>query len=119
LGSNTTISDFIKKPPVVFPLVALFHLVCLAMALVSLARFPTGTAVRINALWLAGYTLFWLAATAMRRWGAWGYLLLTIVNIMLFYSLTNSSDKNTFVSSLFLLDILFAFFLLLHYKKLR
>ncbi|MBC7553583.1 MAG: hypothetical protein H7257_06350 [Taibaiella sp.] len=116
METKTTFKDFLTKPPVMLPLVALAHIVALLFTVWQLVKVPSWIEW-LNLLWMVAYTIFWLGATAMRKWGVWGYVGVTAVNIMLFWYLRADPHQNDYLSSLFLFDILFSFFLLLYYKR--
>ena len=68
---------------------------------------------------MAGYTTFWLSACYMRKWGALGYMALTLLNTLLFILLKSPIEKSLYTSSIFLVDCLFCFFLLYFYKHFK
>lgn len=115
--TRTLIKDLITKPPVAFPLVALFHILIFIWSLTTLAQAP-GTATELNSLWLLGYTIFWLGATALRKWGGIGYILVTAADIVTWYTL-DAHHKNLYTSSLFLISIVFSFFVIVYYRRFR
>ena len=111
--------DIVKEPPVLFPLVALFHVLWLTWAFVTLMGGPIGAPDLLRVAWMAAYTFFWIGACDMRKWAALGYMGITILNFILFFSLKSIYDKDVYTSSIFLLDGLFSFFLLVYYKRFR
>ena len=113
------LKDIIQKPPVLFPLVALAHVVWLLRVIWDLANFPLSRVEWINTVWMLAYTTCWLGSSSLRRWGGIGYILLTIVNIVLSYSLQTMSERTMWVSSIFPFDIVFSFFILVYYKRFR
>ena len=106
------------KPVILFTLVAAVHILWLLYTIWCVVQEP-GRIEWINLTWMLAYTTFWIAAARYKRWGAWGYMALTAVNILLFYYTKTAVARIDYVSSIFLLDILFSFFLLLYYKHLR
>lgn len=68
---------------------------------------------------MLGYTTFWVAATAMKKWGALGYILITIVNVIIHYSIHDHAQLELYGSTFYLIDIVFCFFLLVYYRKLN
>lgn len=111
------ISDIVRKPPVLFPLVGLFHVVLLLWIIWSDRHMPFPGLVWLEVLWMAGYTFFWLAACDLHKWGALGYIILTIVNAGIYLAARNGQVSRDYVSNMFLLDGLFSFFLLFYYKR--
>ena len=73
----------------------------------------------LQVAWMLAYTIFWLGACGLRRWGAWGYLGLTLLNAILFLSLKTVYEKDVYTSSIFLVDGLFSFFILFYYRRFR
>lgn len=115
---SISFKDLVTKPPVVFPLVALFHIILLLISLVTLIQVPafdTG----LSFLWMVGYTAFWLGAMALRKWGAMGYILVTAANIVTWYAIKDPLYKELYKSNLFLIDLIFSFFLILYYRRFR
>lgn len=115
---KANIKDFFTKPPVVFPLVALFHLLLLILSVVSLISAPA-TATEIGAAWMLAYTLFWLAASTMRKWGAIGYILVTVADILTWYAVKDPHLRDFYNSSLFLISIVFSLFIVIYYRRFR
>ena len=110
--------DIVKKPPLSFPLIGLFHLLLLLWTVWDDRKEPFDI-VWLEVAWLVGYTFFWIAACDLRKWGAMGYFLLTLLNISLYLATRNHKIPQGYFSNMFLLDGLFSIFLLFSYKKLR
>jgi len=68
---------------------------------------------------MLGYTVFWIATCDHRRWGAWGYIALTMLNGILFLTIKNVTDRELYMSPLFLFDDMFCVLLLVFYKRFR
>ena len=114
------IVDLAKKPPILFPLVGLFHIVWFLItfwSLVSDKHVPFGGVEWLQVLWFGGYTFFWLVVCDMKRWGALGYILLTLLNVSLYLAIRNGKISAVYLSNMFLLDGVFSFFLLFYYKR--
>lgn len=112
------ISDIFRKPPVLLPLVALFHVLWFMVMLWSvITAYSAGTAE--NAGWMLLYTIFWIGVSDLRKWGAIGYILLTVVSILVWYVPYLDGKSSSHVSPMFLVDIVFSFFALVYYKKFR
>ena len=109
--------DIVVRPPVLFPLVGLFHVLWLIWTLVTLRGEPFGIPELVKVSWMVSYTFFWIGACDMRKWAALGYMFITILNFALFFLLKSTYDKDIYTSTLFLLDGLFSFFLLIYYKR--
>jgi len=111
------IKDITHKPPYLFPWVALFHLVMLFYSIWNFRTEPFPSLGWIQPLWMLGYTVFWFFVCDMRKWAAYGYLGLTMLNLILYFSLKNSLDSALYVSSLFLVDVFFSFFILFFFRR--
>ena len=114
---KTFIIDTATKPPLMFPLVGLFHVLWLIWTIYSSFGETLGKEELISIFWMAGYTIFWLGACNLKRWGALGYMGLTLLNAILFVTLHLSYDKHVYTSPIFLIDGIFSFFLLFFYKR--
>jgi len=111
------VTDIVRKPPILFPLVALAHVVWLLWTIWNDRSAPFGGIEWLQVLWLLGYTICWITASDFRKWGAIGYMLLTMVNITLFLTVKNYTNRDLYMSNMFLLDGVFSFFLLFYFKR--
>ena len=116
-NSKLFIRDILKKMPVVFPLVAGFHVLWLCITLTDFKTSGLSSEFMIRASWMILFTIFWIAACDRRKWGAMGYLTLTLIDISLFIFLKTPYQRLTYLSSLYLLDAIFSFFLLFYFKQ--
>jgi len=121
--STRSLKEFIRditvKPLILFPLVALVHVLWLAWVIWGNRHSPINGLEWLQALWMLGYSVFWIGACDYRKWGALGYITLTIVNLVLFLFVKNINDRDLYMSPIFLIDDLFCFFLLFFYKRFR
>lgn len=108
--------DVAKKPPVLMPFVAAAHLLWLLFTVRSCISVPLGIGW-LQALWMLGYFVCWLAACDLRRWGAIGYVVLTITNTSIYLLQKNVFQRELYTSSLFLLDALFSFYLIFYFRR--
>ncbi len=111
------IIDVTTKPIILFPLVGLFHILWLLWIVWTDRQVPVNNIEWLQVLWMVGYTTFWIAASDFRKWGALGYIGLTLVNATLFLAVKNINNRELYMSNIFLLDGLFSFFLLFFYKR--
>lgn len=100
-----------------FPLVGLFHVLWLLWTIWSDHTAPFPGIEWLQVLWMAGYTLFWLAACDLHKWGALGYIVLTLINASLYLAIRNNSLSILYMSNIFLIDGLFSVFLVFYYRK--
>ena len=113
------IVDIAKKPPILFPLVALFHILWLLMAVWSCHNEPFPSFPWLDVLWLTAYSVFWIAACDMRKWGALGYIFLMMIDTLLFLAIRNGKLPVEYKSSMLFVDALFSIPLLYYYKRFR
>src|ERR1035437_7523279 len=113
------LTDMIKKPPVLFPLVGLFHILWLLWIIWDDRHLPFPGIEWLQVLWMAGFAFFWIAACDLRKWGALGYIVLTLLNAVLFLFVKNVNDRDLYMSPVFLIGGLFSFFLIFYYKRFR
>lgn len=105
--------------PIAFPLVGLAHFAWLILAIRDYRTEPFPSPIWTQVGWLAAYTLSWLLSARGLRAGAWAYNGLTALNILLRFFLKDASALSSYTDALFPFDVLFCFFLLLYYKRLR
>jgi hypothetical protein len=127
---------FFTTAPIIFPLIALFHIGLTAYEAVN---YIGDTSVSyyywLRPMVLALYTLFWLGCCYRKKWGGLGYLLLTIANVAFYFfgpdSLLNI-DSASWINQLIVLrraigdllfvplpaNILFSFIILFYYQKM-
>lgn len=105
----------ISRPPVLFPAVALFHVLIFSYSLWNYSDFEFPSIYWTPVAWLLAYTLLWLFVCDLRRWAALGYLGLTTLHILLHFALS-ASEAATFTPSFMLVYILFSFFILFYYR---
>ncbi len=115
---KTFFKDITTKPPVVFPLVALFHVVLLLLSLYSMMQ-QFGTSTGISVLWMLAYTTSWIATTDMRKWGAMSYVVITVVGIVIFLTAKQRSTWISYETPMFISDMLFCFFIMFYFKRFR
>jgi hypothetical protein len=111
--------DIVKKPPLLFPLVGLFHIVWTVGIIWDDRHVPFPGIAWLELLWMIGYTGFWIAACDLRKWGASGYILLTLLNTGLYLAIRNGKMPIDYMSNMFLLDGLFSVFLVFYYKRFK
>ena len=111
------IKRIIKKPPILFPLVALFHIVLLGKSLWDYHAEPFPSAIWVQPLWMLAYTVSWLFVCDMKKPAALIYIALTTLNLTLRYMLTSSTALSNFTDTLFPADALFTFFVFFYYRQ--
>ncbi|MBA3829273.1 MAG: hypothetical protein H0X33_10080 [Taibaiella sp.] len=111
---KTFFQDVTHKPPLLFPLVALFHIVLLVYVFYSNITEPY---LWVQIIWMLAYTISWIYVCDMRKWAALTYLSLTAINLILYFVLKTQSMRDIYISSMFILDVLFSFFVFFFYKR--
>ncbi len=110
---NSFVERFIKKPPTLFPLVALFHIALLAYSIFNAWGEPFSSSIWIQPLWMAAYTFVWLFVCDMKRWAAYTYIGITTANLAVHFI----DSSRYYESSLFLIDVLFSMILMAYIKR--
>jgi hypothetical protein len=111
--------------PVLFPMVALFHVVILVVTLTGFAQNGTlaDAATAGTCIELLLYTILWVLVCLKYRWAAIAYIVLTSVNLGLQYLTPAGSIWKSISDAMepghLPVDVLFCFFLLFYYKRLR
>lgn len=102
-----------------FPLVALGHIIWLLLLVWNVRAEPMGSYAWIDVYWMLAFTACWIGVSDLRKWGAIGYVLLTIVNITIFLAVKDVFLNRAYRSSLFEVHILLCFFLLVYFKRFK
>lgn len=117
-GAIGQFREGMRSLPLIFPFIGLAHVVWFLYEL-WLNHSTTDLIEWIDPLWMAAYSVCWLSACTLRRWGVWGYIALTIINICVFVFAPTGTIRRMGTSSLFLIDVAFTFLLLVYYKRFR
>jgi len=107
----------VSKPPVLFPWVALFHLVMLCYGVWNFREFPFPSVYWIPNLWLLAFFVCWLFVCDLRKWAAWGYIALTALSLLLRYLLKYESEVVVYTPTFPIVFILFSFFILFYFRR--
>lgn len=107
----------LSKPPFIFPWVALFHLLMLIIITAGNTEFSFPSEAWIAPFWLLLFTISWIFVCDLRRWAALLYILLTMLNLILHFSLKYQSEVFVYTAPFFLIYILFSFFILVYFRK--
>ena len=97
------IQNFFVKPPVIFPLVACF-LVFLSLNEASLSLFSSDidTMYKLRPILMIAMTIFWIGATFFQRWGALGFVILTVFSVAAYFFSDSMEMKSLFGNILML-----------------
>lgn len=107
-----------QKPPVLFPLVALFHIAVSLYLLWDAIADPVSTLFIVQPVLMLIYTVVWIFVCDMKRWAALAYIGLVALNLVFLFLVPGDGMLKTyFTTSLFPSDVLFTFFVLFYYKR--
>lgn len=105
--------------PILFPMVALFHVALLVLALWSWRDVLNDPAIYWTITGLAVYTVLWFAVCDVRKWAGTAYILLTALCIAAQFLLAKSGLWHDVTEYYFPINALLSFFVLFYYKRLR
>lgn len=112
-----------KKPPTVFPYIALFHIVLLLYFIKDTVSSPEGMELWTDPVIMLAYTVFWIFCCDLKRWAALGYIALTTINLALhmtvMFELVDHMALEKYVNILFPADTLFTFFVMFYFKNFK
>lgn len=109
----------VRKPPVLFPLVALFHLVMLVMTLWQFGGqgvLMSREGIIAGSVWLL-YTVLWLFICDMKKWAAIGYIALSLAGLCGQFLTAKDGLLYELGTVLFPFDLLMIVFLMFYYKR--
>ncbi len=107
----------LKLLPIALPLVAVFHIVWLGIGIWRYADEPFPDKIWTQVAWLALYCAFWLLLTWGYRRAVNAYILLTALNLVLFFFIKDENLKSAVTNALFPIDLLCSFLLLVFYRR--
>lgn len=126
------INNFFSRPPLIFPLVACFLLfLSLNEAQLFLFNGDTEPIYKIRPVVMILMTIFWIGATLFHKWGAMGFLILTVVTVALYFFTPGIEYKQLLGNVLMLnipydgkilpvpMSIIFSFAILYYYRKME
>lgn len=114
---DTFLTRIIRRPPVFFPLVALFHIV---MLLVTAWQFSevldSKEAITAISVWLI-YTICWLFICDMKKWAALTYVILSLIGVGLQFLTAKGGLWYDVGTVMFPFNLLMIVFLMFYYKR--
>ena len=118
---NNLIRRFLTELPVLFPLVALAHVVWTGFTVYSFAQQEVlDTFIGAgNCLEMLLYTALWIGICDRRRLAGIAYLVLAALNLCLQFFTPQHSEWRLVGDALFPFDLLMCFFILFYYKRFR
>lgn len=113
------IKSFFSKPPILFPLAALFHLILLLLSAAILWPTPLSQPEWLAPLANLLFTASAFMVCSMRKLAALVYVGLSMLCLALMYFGAAESSARIFGQALFPLNLILSFFILLLYKRFR
>lgn len=107
-----------RNIPIAFPIIAVSHVGWLLWRVWEFRTEPLSDKIWLQVVWLLIYTVCWIQLTRGRKWAANGYILLTALNLVLRFTLTNESWRNALTDALFPIDLLCSFVLFVFWRQL-
>ena len=108
-----------KNTLVALPLIAGFHVLWIGLRIWQFRTEPLGDPIWLQVVWLLLYGGMWLLLTLCRhKWAANGYIALTVLNLLLRFTLKDDTLRNAFTDALFPIDLLCSFVLLALWRRL-
>ena len=117
--SEFSLKQLITKPPILFPLAALFHIIISISAIITL--YPTPIAQRdwLRPLGMLIFSLLSVFLCTMRKWTAIAYVSFSIISLGIIYFTQRDSPEFIFGNSFFPFNIILSFFVLLLFKRFK
>lgn len=116
---DTTFKKLLTKPPILFPLAALFHIIISLSAIITLYPTPLGQRDWLRPLGMVAFTVLSVLLCTMRKWTAMAYVALSILSLALLYFSKVDSPEFIFGNSFFPFNIILSFFILLLFKRFK
>lgn len=121
------INNFLKRPPVVMPIVALFLLIFTIIDfkewLPLIIKGEVAAEYGLRPLLLLFYTVFWWFATFLKRWGVIAFITFSALHLaaVLFIKDNRLVERvlDNFMTHPVPLGLVFSFILLIYFRKLR
>jgi hypothetical protein len=111
--------QFFTKPPILFPLAALFHIIISLSAIVSLYPTPITQIDWARPIGMLIFSLSSITLCSMRKWSAIGYVSISIVSFALIYFSKPDTIGHFLGDSFLPFNLILSFFILLLFKKFK
>ena len=111
------VSRILQKPPIIFPWIALFHLIMLLFSIWTEMLSPFTIEGWIQPIWALLLGICWLFICDLKKWAAYGYLFLTVLSICLRFLLLNITNAIIYSFCFYEITILFSFFILFFFRQ--
>ncbi len=116
---DSFIKRLFTKPPILFPLAALFHIIISTSAIITLYPTPLSQRDWLRPLGMMVFSILSIFLCTMRKWSAMAYVALSIVCLALLYFSKVDSPEFIIGNSFFPFNIILSFFILLLFKRFK
>lgn len=119
MPQDSFLKRFFTKPPILFPLAALFHIFISITAIVTLYPIPLSQRDWLRPLSMLIFSALAVALCFMRKWVAITYALLSVACLAAYYYSPIDTPLHIFGESFFPFNLIVSFFVLLYFKKFQ
>lgn len=113
------LKKLISRPPILFPLAALFHILMTGMAIVSLSPTPLDQRDWLRPLAMLLFSFLSVALCLMRKWAAIAYTSLSMLCLAMLYFGGDDTPVRIFGSAFFPFSLILSLFILLLFRRFR
>jgi hypothetical protein len=114
---ESILKQITTKPPIIFPLAALFQIIIAAYSIYSFLDIPFGQKDWLFPLSRTIFAILALAICGMRKWVALVYVALSLFSLVMIYWALPDSSLYIFAKGMFPFNLIISFFLLVQFKK--
>jgi len=115
--SKKKIHTYFRKAPLLFLLIAVFHIAIAGFAIWEFHDLSFGFYDWQHPLLLVAYTVCWLLVCTMKKWTVYLYLSLTCVVLIFHFILARMLHGRAISAPLFPADVLFSFITLIFFRR--
>lgn len=116
---ESSFKQFISKPPILFPLAALFHIIISLSAIITLYPTPLSQRDWLRPLGMVIFSALSVWLCTMRKRSAMAYVSFSIISLGIIYLTQRDSPEFIFGNSFFPFNIILSFFILLLFKRFK
>ncbi len=106
-----------RNAPIAVPIIAAFHFLWLILRISQFASEPLTDLIWIQVLWIAVAAVSWLLIVRF-KWAANVYIGLTVLNLILRFTLKDEHLRNALTDALFPIDLICSMLLLVLWKRI-
>jgi len=116
---DSKLKQLLTRPPILFPLAALFHIIISLSAIFTLHPTPFSQRDWLRPFGMIAFTILSVLLCTMRKWTAMAYVAFSILSLALLYFSKADSPEFIFGNSFFPFNIILSFFILLLFKRFK